>query len=197
MKINFPSLFLFLFLLIWLNRAQIFITDCDGLQNMKNNLATSYELLNDIDCQNITNFFPVGNFSTRFSGSFNGNYHEIKNVKINSSSSLDGVGIFGGTQNALISNLNIVDLTLFSNATDHVGALAGFSTNTSFTNINLRTTLASNNNSITGKSTWNVGGLVGYLQGSQMDNITIQNTIVEIQTCSPYNHGGFIIFINP
>ena len=61
------------------------VTNCEQLQEMRDNLFASYILMNDIDCSDTINwnggngFEPIGsNFVTTFSGEFNGNNHKIQ-----------------------------------------------------------------------------------------------------------------------
>ena len=61
--------------------TQITITTAAQLQQIRQNLGGNYVLANDIDLTGI-NFEPIGNASTPFTGSFNGNGHTIKSMKI-------------------------------------------------------------------------------------------------------------------
>jgi hypothetical protein len=53
------------------------ITNCTELQNIHNNLAGDYYLANDIDCSGFDygdgkEFMPIGNWSSKFTGTFDG-----------------------------------------------------------------------------------------------------------------------------
>ncbi len=116
MKKILASLMICLVLLVALSgsvsaQAQIGITDCTELQDMRNNLAGDYVLLNDIDCSDTVNwnggagFEPIGRDTdsstwvfegTKFSGSFDGDGYTISNLYINRPNE-HYVGLFGYT----------------------------------------------------------------------------------------------------
>ena len=81
----------------------------EQLNNVRNHLSAHFKLLFDIEFNNSdfaeggafynegAKFEPIGNFSDPFTGSFDGNYHTIKNLCINAYSSSDDLyaGVFG------------------------------------------------------------------------------------------------------
>ncbi|MGH6790059.1 MAG: GLUG motif-containing protein [Pseudolabrys sp.] len=92
---------------------------------MKNNLAATYCLANDLDLASIATFIPVGNAATPFTGSFFGNDHAIRNLKINAGSA-DFVGLFGVFRGTTIRDVNFVNVNVTGTiASGNVGALAG------------------------------------------------------------------------
>ena len=133
------------------------ITDCDGLQAMGDGLSGSYVLDNNIDCS-ASDFEPVGAFMFMpFTGSFDGHGHTISGLHINSNGA--GVGLFGGTNGATISNVGILGADITGD--DYVGALVGFAVNTDISN-------AYSSGSVTANGPYDVGGLIGVdLGGTQ------------------------------
>ncbi len=123
------SVFLILVVLVTCASAQTMITDCTGLQNMKNNLAGNYELANDIDCSATVGwnggagFEPVGNGTILFAGAFMGSGHLIFNLTINRPS-MDSVGLFGAAAaNSEITMVGLEGVNIVGQI--RVGGLAG------------------------------------------------------------------------
>lgn len=93
------------------------------LQNL--NLSAAYELVADIDLAAHTNWQPLGNNSSPFTGTFNGQGHAITNLVVNRSGY---VGLFGVVRGASLGNINITVGGLSASSTltaSYVGALAG------------------------------------------------------------------------
>ena len=101
---------------------------------------------------------PLGNSTTKFTGSFDGLGHTISNLTINRGAT-DNVGLFGFTAGAstsdrvTISNLGLLGATVTGR--DYSGALVGHAVNTTINN-------ASASGPVTGRA--GVGGLIGYAQ---------------------------------
>ncbi len=163
--------------------AQTMITNCVELQNMKNNLAGSYALANDIDCSATVGwnggagFEPVGSHvSSRdndpFIGAFDGRGHTILNLFINRPDA-DHVGLFGyvglyGTGITVpIHSVTLLGVSITGN--DEVGALIGFNEDeASISN-------SSSDGDVTGST--NVGGLVGFNRKGAIINAYIAGTV--------------------
>jgi uncharacterized repeat protein (TIGR02543 family) len=98
------------------------VASWSDLYDVRNNLAASYILTVDLDqnsdgyetyagsSANASNgWLPIGDSSTRFQGTFNGNSHTIADLHINRSST-GYIGLFGATNgSAIISNLTLVN----------------------------------------------------------------------------------------
>jgi hypothetical protein len=103
------------------------IYNCYQLQDMNNYLDSNFVLSQDINCYNTitwnsdTGFSPIGNSTTRFSGSFNGNNKIISNLFINRTT--DNVGLFGFVSGAQIQNIRLVDVNIIG--TNYVGGIIG------------------------------------------------------------------------
>lgn len=108
-------------------------------------------------------WIAIGDFSNRFSATFDGNGHVIRNLFINRPSS-NYQGLFGETFNAEIRNLGLTGPNMDVKGMAYVGALAGYVVSTNIKNI-------FNTGSIEGEVAY-VGGLVGYLDSSQLENVS-------------------------
>lgn len=103
--------------------AQTQITDEAGLRAMANGLSGDYVLANDITLT--SEWAPIGNTGTPFTGTFNGNGHAIKGLFYNSIGA-DYVGLFGVASNATIQNVLILGADITGQ--NHVGIVAGRAT---------------------------------------------------------------------
>ena len=100
------------------------IRNAAQLQAMKNNLAGSYCLANDIDAGSIANFVPIGDGNNPFTGKLFGNGRVIRNLRINSGAAY--VALFGAADNALIRDVGLVNADIVSTGGAYVGGLVGF-----------------------------------------------------------------------
>lgn len=90
------------------------------------NSGTSYDgitvkLMNNIDMSGC-DWTPIGNNSYAFTGTFDGNFHTIYNLSVNTATRY--CGLFGKLENATIKNLGIENATIVSSTND-VAVLAG------------------------------------------------------------------------
>jgi hypothetical protein len=115
----------------------------------------SFKLMTDINMSIYTGteYNIIGNSTTKFTGTFDGDGHKISNLNYVTTATIHDVGLFGSMTNAIIENLGIVDVSI-STGGDSVGGLAGFC----FENCRIRYCYSEGN--ISGNSF--VGGLVGY-----------------------------------
>ncbi len=67
-------------------------------------------------------FSPIGNNTVRFTGTYNGNFHTIKNLSINRPSS-DNIGLFGLILGGSVQNLGLTNETVRGGS--FVGGIAG------------------------------------------------------------------------
>jgi len=120
---------------------------------------------------------PIGDDTNSFTGSFDGNGHEITGVYINRSEDTN-VGFFGDTNGADIIDVNLTD----SNITgfENVGGLVGSATDTNITNSH------TSDGDVNGTN--NVGGLAGYIDNT---DITDSNSDVNVNG-NGNNVGGLI-----
>jgi len=144
------------------------ITNCGELQDMKNNLAGDYVLMNDIDCSDTVNwndgkgFEPIGGLVGSswicFRGLFDGQGHIITGLYINRPSTV-AVGLFGCLDHTSIKNVGLIDVDI--TGADLTGALWGYSHYGTASN-------CYSTGSVTGISA--VGGLVGNVFHGKVTN---------------------------
>ena len=106
------------------------IYTADDLNNIRNNRSGKYILMADIDLSSATNWTPIGNEYSYFSGTFDGNGHVIKNLNIDKTSNY--TGLFGYTSGAKIQNVGLENVNV--KGSDYTGGLVGYSNNTNIYN---------------------------------------------------------------
>ncbi len=129
------------------------------LQNIAFNvdyLESSYLQTNDIDAS-ITNswndgagFIPIGNFSDKFEGYYDGQGFSINSLYINRDG--DEIGLFAWASNCTLTNINLLDVNI--TGIDKVASLVAFITYSDVTDCNV-------NGSVSGNSF--TGALAAYL----------------------------------
>jgi hypothetical protein len=113
-------------------------------------------------------FSPIGNSTTTFAGSYNGQNNTISGLYINRSST-DYIGLFGHADGATIENLGVINVDITGK--QRVGGLVGYS----------NTSSAVSNCYSTGTEVHGldfVGGLVGYNTGSSTINSSYSTVYV-------------------
>lgn len=137
------------------------IRNINQLQLMNMNLGASYSLANNIiyssDMFTSKGFFSIGNSSSKFTGTFDGNNYTISNLFINRSS--DNIGLFGYTNNATISDVGLTNVDITGNS--QTGALVGYNYNSIINNSFSSGTVESTGD--------NSGGLVGRNEGNNSE----------------------------
>lgn len=91
------------------------------------NLTANAILDNDIDMTGI-DWTPIGQSTSLYAGTFDGNNHSIKNFEytVPTTAKKEGYGLFGATQNAVIKNFNIYgNLTAVGEGNGVVGRVSG------------------------------------------------------------------------
>ncbi|MGD9639011.1 MAG: GLUG motif-containing protein, partial [Alphaproteobacteria bacterium] len=151
------------------------ITNCNELQNMRNNLSANYQLANDIDCSSL-NFDPIGqSFPNAFSGYFDGKNHTINNLVINYPNYDYVRGLFMITVGATIQNVKLNNVNINGGGRG-VGALVGYAhAKTSIYNCSVSGTLK---DQATNPYSSSLGGLVGTLDGKSTVNACHSNVNV-------------------
>lgn len=140
---------------------------------------------------------PIGNSSTKFSGTFDGKNHTISNFKTSGQYS----GLFGYVNGATIQNLT-VNVTNNAGATSAAGLVGVVNGTTTIRNCTVNGTIS---------GTHQVGGFVGFAQGVYQDNtlvlpcnLTIEGcinnaTVTTTSQASDNNRtsaGGFVGYVN-
>jgi hypothetical protein len=139
------------------------ISNIYELQNMRDDMAGMYELVNDIDASGTATwnegkgFEPVGSRASGcFSGKFNGNHHKITRLTIDRPDE-NLVGLFGCASHAEFQDVGVVDADITGKS--FVGALAGYLIDQSRYGLLASRCFSSGN--INGG--WSVGGLFGFI----------------------------------
>ena len=142
------------------------VTDAYELSEVRNDLAASYMLMNDIDLTEWINdnnptsgWAPIGTYTAPFTGTFDGNNKCIYGLKINRTS-LDYIGLFGySKKGGKISNTVLVKPTIKGKG--YVGGFSGCQAA-------VITNCLVIGGSIEGNSNY-VGGIAGYSENNIME----------------------------
>ena len=157
------------------------IYTAEDLKAIANNLSGSYTLMNDIELSG--QWVPIGTKESPFKGSFNGNGHIIKNIRIGDglTNNSDYQGLFG-----MISGANITRLTVTGSVSGstYVGGIAGYIENSTITYCINRAAISGINQT---------GGVVGRIYKSSVDYCMNDGDI----TCSVRGCGGVAADIYP
>ena len=149
------------------------ISDVTDLQNIQNDLSGDYVLTGNIDASATASwndgagFLPIGNSSTPFTGTFDGNGYSISDLTINAPFATD-VGLFGATStNAVLENVEITNgnVTGLNDVGDLVGLNNGSIKSSGATGTATGSIIAS-----AGPVSAYTGGLVGYNAGTVSDS---------------------------
>lgn len=179
------------------------ITSWEDLSDLANEsggftLADDYTLTTDLDSSSAgyatyagsaanagSGFLPIGNDTTKFTGSFDGNEHTISDIVI-SRSGTDNVGFFGYTDGATIQDLTIDNITVDGNS--RVGGLIGRASSDTISGCYVK------NSDIEGHTSSAADGNVGGFVGESLSSITFTNCGVEDSAVasSGARLGGFV-----
>ncbi|MBN1534066.1 MAG: hypothetical protein JXA20_15455 [Spirochaetes bacterium] len=152
------------------SRTVRFIYTAEGLGAINDDPGTSYDdyyiLLADLDLTPYASgegWEPIGTAAAKFTGTFDGNGHVIRNLRIDRAADTSQ-GLFGTTCNALIKDLGLegVDVSVTVTSKLYVGALAGDMQSSSAAKLTLTRCY------VTGSVSGNqyVGGLLGNGEGT-------------------------------
>ena len=151
------------------NANTIEIRTWTDLHNVRNNLSASYILMNDLDSntagfstyQGTEGFLPIGSSEDPFTGTFNGNGHTIRNLKINRST--PNLGLFSFTLEATIQNVGLIDVDITAQASTS-GVLIG----RSHASIVDKVYATGSFTQTTNEADNSFGGLIGRFHGGMM-----------------------------
>jgi hypothetical protein len=109
--------------------------DLNALGENSADWSKCFKLIADIDMSAYTGtqYKIIGNSTTSFTGTFDGDEHIIRNLTYTTTSIIDDVGLFGDINNAAIKNLGLVDVNL-SAGCSYGGGLVGRQNYGSITN---------------------------------------------------------------
>ena len=137
------------------------------LHAMRQNLAGSYCLANDIDAGTIANFKPVGTAANPFTGSLRGNHHVVKNLTVDSA--FPHVGLFGVTDGAVIQDLTLANMNVNGPDDAYIGGLVGSAYATSQPSAITRVSVSG---VVRSSGSVSVGGIAGQLT----ENVTLKQS---------------------
>jgi hypothetical protein len=167
------------------------IANSHHLQLMQMDLTADYTLENDIDLSEITEpsqmwgtspasgsgFWPVGWWGTPFTGTLDGEGHELSGLFINRFGR-DGVGLFGLLSGGAVENITLQGVNITGNYA--VAGLAGNTGSSTINNVHVSGIIASADEE--------AGGLVGYNGGATIDGCSMYGTV----SGGTYYIGGLI-----
>ena len=168
------------------------IGDYEGLKNIKNSLDAHYKLNADIDASPSQGenrgrgFLPIGDKSSAFRGSFDGDGHRIRKLIIRRPNTTY-VGLFGDVLNGTAKNTGLEDVNILGN--EHVGGLVGYMHGSNIHNSYVTGTASA---TTTGFLAPNSGGLVGYMHGSNIHNSYAEANVFAFATNSSSVSGGLV-----
>lgn len=170
------------------------------LDAVRNDLSGKYMLMGDIDLSGFANWDPIGDNSDDFTGTFDGNGHVVKNLKIDSPTEND-LGLFGCIMFATIQNICMENVDIKGN--DSVGGIVGTAWNSIITNCYLTGSVSGtkyvggvsgfNSSTITNcYSTGSVSGniWIGGIAGSNLNANTITNCYSKSSISGTEETGG-------
>lgn len=164
-----------------------YITTADELDAVRSDLAGIYGLGSDIDLAG-RDWTPLGNDSTKFSGSFYGRGHVVKNLVCTNgtitSSSTNYRGLFGCTLGATLDSISVANCNVAGY--QYVGALVG--------RVYEGTSISGC--SASGKVRANSGYAGGLVGAGDSCTFTIRNSSAAVETTGGSSVGGFIGRIN-
>ena len=175
------------------------ITDLDRV--LRNNLGGGYELMTDLDLSNLTNWEPLGDVRTPFTGLLDGRNYTITNRRASQMN-----GLFGATRTSVIRNLRLEvgGIAVATNPSpSFAGGLAQRVEDTSI--VDVYVTVHGN---ITARVDGNAtnamdaiayaGGLVGWARTSNITNSYVQvlGDLVSFSNVSHAIAGGLVAHAN-
>ena len=143
------------------------------LENIRNDLSGKYILMGDIDMTSVSNWDPIGDDTTMFTGELNGNGFVIRNLKIHNKTD-KYVGLFatsqGTIQNLGLVNVNVTGYGYEKDAQNGAGGLVGINGGTITNcfvngNISMKGIEQQQPDYDNDKNNWGITGYVGGLVG--------------------------------
>ncbi len=156
--------------------------DTHSLESITKNMKGIYHLAHDIHCNASQGsvFVPIGNKSTSFSGTLNGNGYTVADLHIEYPAKQrdNPAGLFSDLQGATITNIRFENVEVYSRPDYDVGLIAGVANNAKISNITAQWLRLAPIEGAGKYATNSSGGLLGYSYG----NTTLYN--VQIQDMS-------------
>lgn len=146
------------------------VEDAYDLNAVRNNLSAHYKQTADIDLNVYSTgegWIPIGQATAEFTGVYDGNGYEIRNLW---SDSLAGYGgLFGRANGAKFKNINLRNVIIVSATKDYIGGLVGYAENMtedSIYNCHVSGVINESNS-----SRMYIGGVAGHCSGSGVYSI--------------------------
>ncbi len=148
--------------------AQTEIRDWNDLHNIRDNLGSSYILMNDLDedspgyanRNSNEGWLPIGTVDTPFGGTFDGNGYTISGLTIDRATSYNG--LFGDAVDATVRNLGIVNANISTSGAWN-GVLFGRVTASTIQNVYSTGVLVQDE-----QANFHHGGLIGQIRGGRL-----------------------------
>ena len=170
------------------------IYNAEDLANVENNLSANYILMADIDMTEKE--YDIIGAATAFTGTFDGNYHTISNLTIDSTN--EYIGLFGQMNNATVINLILDNISVTETRNSayesKVAGLVGKMTNSNIDNVKINNIILTEKGTITGPIY--LGGLVGYQSGGTIRNSSVDGRIETIEKGARGYIGGLTAYID-
>ncbi len=176
------------------------IENLEQLQEMKNYTDSHFILIGDIDASATSDwnegegFIPIGDPDTPFTGTFDGNGHEITGFRILRFEEIklprDFLGLFGYLQGAEVKNLTMSGLVVSSGMnTMYVGGIAGYSDeNSVITNVSVEGSV--NALVISGAATKRYFGGIAGMNDGEIYNSRFSGTVGGSGGVAGHHFGG-------
>ena len=160
--------------------------------NNKISNTVSVKLNNDIDCEGLSNFAPIGYGNIFFAGTFDGNGKSIKKLTIADNAG-DCVGLFRILgENGMIKDLTIENLTLSggNSSSNNIGGLVGCLNGGTINNCTIKNSTVSCLNNSQNPTVGGVVGSFGYDTNSTITNCIVDNCTIKAETADTWASGA-------
>ena len=156
---------------------QTFSYIVNGIAGFSKNPAAKAVLLNDIDLKGKTTWSPIGNSSSPFTGTFDGQGHSITNVAVKTNKSYSG--LFGNTSGATIKDFYVDGTLVVAEGSSEHGAV-GYASNTTITDVHSALNITTNK---ANDETRHIGGIAGSMaSGSNISRCSYAGTLTDAGT---------------
>jgi hypothetical protein len=148
----------------------------------------SFKLMADIDMSAYTGsqYNIIGNGYTAFTGTFDGHGHSIHNLTCITMDPISPMGLFVYTDGAVISNLNLKNITIYLSQTACVGGLVGWQSGGTITNCSVTGIISGGSSDFVHSY---VGGLVGIQEGGSITNCYSMGAVISLAYENAYAGG--------
>ena len=150
------------------------ISTAAALQTIQNDLGGTYVLDNDIDLSSIENWTPIGASETPFTGTFDGQGHQITGLTVDSDSNDQGLFGYVGS-GGTVKNVTVSGTVSGRGSNISVGGVVGKNSGT-IENCHNTVAVSGSGTGGSGDSIF-VGGVVGYNSSGTITNCSNTSTV--------------------